>query len=161
MKLRYRPGGEHPQFVIYSDADWASDVIDRKSVLGSTAMFYGGPKSWSSKKHRLVATSSCESDYIAMLTCCKQGQWIAQVFRDLRFPQYIGKDTNKVQILGDNQGAIALTKNPHLHERPKHIDFYYHFVRDLAEQGKLDVAYVLTTDIVANGNDKTAAASRF
>ncbi|KAI1678126.1 Retrotran-gag-2 domain containing protein [Pyrenophora tritici-repentis] len=138
----------------YSDADWASDVVDRKSVSGSTAMFYGGPISWSSKKQRSVATSSCESEYIALSTCCKQGQWIAQVFRDLGFPKYIGKDTNKVQMLGDNQGAIALTKNPHLHERSKHIDVCYHYVRDLAEQGKLDVAYVPTAEMVADGMTK-------
>jgi len=154
MKLRYGPGGAHSQFVIYSDADWASDIVDRKSVSGSTAMFYGGPISWSSKKQRSVATSSCESEYMALSTCCKQGQWIAQVFRDLGFPKYIGKDTNKVQMLGDNQGAIALTKNPHLHERSKHIDVCYHFVRDLAEQGKLDVAYVPTADMVADGMTK-------
>jgi hypothetical protein len=117
-------------------------------------MFYGGPISWSSKKQRSVATSSCESEYMALSTCCKQGQWIAQVFRDLGFPKYIGKDTNKVQMLGDNQGAIALTKNPHLHERSKHIDVCYHFVRDLAEQGKLDVAYVPTADMVADGMTK-------
>jgi len=154
MKLRYGPGGAHSQFVIYSDADWASDAVDRKSVSGSTAMFYGGPISWSSKKQRSVSTSSCESEYIALTTCCKQGQWIAQVFRDLGFPKYIGKDTNKVQMLGDNQGAIALTKNPHLHERSKHIDVCYHFVRDMAEQGKLEVAYVPTADMVADGMTK-------
>ncbi|KAF7569560.1 UBN2 multi-domain protein [Pyrenophora tritici-repentis] len=139
LKLRYGPG---------------DDMVDRKSVSGSTAMFYGGPISWSSKKQRSVATSSCESEYIALSTCCKQGQWIAQMFRDLGFPKYIGKDTNKVQMLGDNQGAIALTKNPHLHERSKHIDVCYHFIRDLAEQGKLDVAYVPTADMVADGMTK-------
>ena len=154
MKLRYGPGGEHSQFVIYSDADWASDIVDRKSVSGSTAMFYGGPISWSSKKQRSVATSTCESEYIALSTSCKQGQWIAQVFRDLGFPKYIGKDINKVQMLGDNQGAIALTKNPHLHERSKHIDICYHFIRDLVEQGKLDIAYVPTTEMVADGMTK-------
>ena len=53
-------------------------------------------------------------------------------------------------MLGDNQGAIALTKNPHLHERLKHINVCYHFVQDIAEQGKLEVAYVLTANIVAN-----------
>jgi hypothetical protein len=42
MKLRYGPGRAHSQFVVYSDSDWASDAVDRKSVLGSTAMFYGG-----------------------------------------------------------------------------------------------------------------------
>jgi hypothetical protein len=57
-------------------------------------------------------------------------------------------------MLGDNQGAIALTKNPHLHERSKHIDVCYHFVRDMAEQGKLKVAYVPTTNMVADGMTK-------
>jgi hypothetical protein len=57
-------------------------------------------------------------------------------------------------MLGDNQGAIALTKNPHLHERSKHIDVCYHYVRDLVERGKLDVAYVPTADMVADGMTK-------
>jgi hypothetical protein len=28
MKLRYRLGGVHSQFVVYLDADWASDTVD-------------------------------------------------------------------------------------------------------------------------------------
>lgn len=154
QKLRYGPGGVHKNFTVYSDADWAGDKVDRKSVSGSVAMFYGGPISWSSKKQRSVATSSCESEYLALSTCAKQGQWIAQVFRDMGRSNYIGKDTNKIQMLGDNQGAIALVKNPHLHERSKHIDICYHFVRDLAEQGKLEVTYIPTFDMVADGMTK-------
>ena len=68
--------------------------------------------------------------------------------------KYIGKDMNTVQILRDNQGAIALVKNPHLYERSKHIDICYHFVRDLAEQGKLKVTYIPTFDMVADGMTK-------
>ena len=33
-------------------------------------------------------------------------------------------------ILEDNQGAIALTKNPEFHKHTKHIDIRYHFVRE-------------------------------
>jgi hypothetical protein len=57
-------------------------------------------------------------------------------------------------MLGDNQGAIALTKNSHLHKRSKHINVCYYFVRDIAEQGKLEVAYVPTADMVADGMTK-------
>jgi hypothetical protein len=74
IKLCYGPGGAHLQFIVYSDADWASDTVNQKSVLGSTAMFYRGLISWSSKKQQSVATLSCESKYIALLTCCMQGQ---------------------------------------------------------------------------------------
>ena len=109
-------------YKVYSDADWASDKFDRKSVSGSVIMFYGGPICWSSKKQRSVATSSCESEYMAMASCSKGGQWVAQIFRDLGYSKYIGSNPRLVQMRGDNQGAIALAKNPHLHERSKHID---------------------------------------
>lgn len=154
QKLRYGPGDPHDHFLIYSDADWASDKSDRKSVSGSLAMFYGGPISWSSKKQRSVATSSCEAEYIALSSSAKQGQWIAQILRDLGCPQYIRENTHTVHLLGDNQGAIALVKNPHLHERSKHIDICYHHIRDLVQKGNLEVSYISTRDMVADGLTK-------
>jgi hypothetical protein len=154
QKLRYGKGGVHEHFVVYSDADWASDKADRKSVSGSVTMFYGGPICWSSKKQRSVATSSCESEYMAMAMCAKLGQWLAQIFRDLQVARYIGKNANLVEMRGDNQGALALVKNPHLHERSKHIDICYHFIRDLAEKGKLNVEFIPTTEMVADGMTK-------
>jgi hypothetical protein len=154
QKLRFGPGGAHRGFVVYSDADWAGDKIDRKSVSGFVIMFYGGPISWGSKKQKSVATSSCESEYMALAMCAKQGQWISQIFRDLGLAEYIGKNLTTVQMLGDNQGSIALVENPHLHERSKHIDIAYHFIRDLAEQRKLQIDYIPTQDMVADGMTK-------
>ncbi|KAI1006420.1 hypothetical protein K3495_g1801 [Podosphaera aphanis] len=153
QKLRYGPEGANT-FKIYSDADWASDRTDRKSISGGVAMFYGGPISWSSKKQRSVSTSSCESEYIALSTSAKQGQWIAQVFRDLGRSRYIGKNPDRVQMYGDNQGALALVKNPHLHERSKHIDVCFHYIRDLAEKGRLVVDYIPTAEMIADGLTK-------
>ena len=90
-----------------------------------------------------------------------QGQWTAQVFRDLQMPNYIGKDGIKVDMRGDNQGAIALTKNPHLHERSKHIDVCYHYIRDLVEKGKLSIVYVPTSEMPADGFTKPLARVAF
>jgi hypothetical protein len=81
-------------------------------------------------------------------------QWLAQIFRDLQVARYIGKNANLVEMRGDNQGALALVKNPHLHERSKHIDICYHFIRDLAEKGKLNVEFIPTTEMVADGMTK-------
>ena len=50
QKLRFGPGGDK-HFVIFTDADWASDKSDRKSVSGGVGMFYGGPFCWMSKNH--------------------------------------------------------------------------------------------------------------
>jgi hypothetical protein len=120
------------------------------------ATFYGGPISWASKKQNSVATSSAESEYIAMAMFTKQGRWIAQVLKDLGRSQYIGKNGDTIQMLGDNQGALALAKNPHLHERSKHIDICYHFIRDLTEKGKVVTSYINTVDMVADGMTKPA-----
>ncbi|KAI1005177.1 hypothetical protein K3495_g3040 [Podosphaera aphanis] len=154
QKLRFGPGRAREYLTIYSDADWANDKSDRKSIFGSVAMFYGGPISWSSKKQRAVSTSSCESEYVALSACAKNGQWLAQLLRDVGRENYIGPDRKTVQMLGDNMGAIALTKNPHLNERSKHIDICHHYVRGLAKSGRLQVSYVPTSDMVADGMTK-------
>ncbi|KAI1002516.1 hypothetical protein K3495_g5684 [Podosphaera aphanis] len=160
QKLRYGPG-RGTQFGVYSDADWASDKADRKSVSWGVVMFYGGPISWLSSKQRSVATSSSESEYIALSTSAKQGHWVAQVFRDLKRSGHLGKNPDRVQMYSDNQVSLALVKNPHLHERSKHIDVCFHYIRDMAEKGKLIVEYIPTSEMIADGMTKPLARINF
>ncbi|KAI0992109.1 hypothetical protein K3495_g16077 [Podosphaera aphanis] len=142
----------------YTDADRASDKMDRKSISGGVGIFYSGPFAWASKKQNSVSTSSTESEYIALATFAKVGQWAAQVWKDLGVPHYINSSQERtVQMYGDDQGAVALVKNPHLHERSKHIDICYHTIQDLAEQKKLEVTYIPTANMVADGMTKPLA----
>ena len=60
-------------------------------------------------------------------------------------------------MLGDNQGALALTKNIHLNKRSKYINICYYFIRDLAEKGELKVNYIPIVEIVADGITKLLA----
>jgi hypothetical protein len=64
-------------------------------------------------------------------------------------------------MFGDNQGAIALTKNPHLHERLKHIDISYHFICDLAKRKQLEITYIPTDEMVTNRITKPLARVTF
>lgn len=160
QKIRYGPGGDK-NLAVYVDADWAQDKKGRKSVSACVAMLYGGPVSWSSKKQRSVSTSTCQAEYISFSSGSKQGQWLGQVLRDMGYPQYIGKDPSKIDMRGDNTGAIALVKNPHLHERSKHINICYHHVRDLEEQGKLQATYIPTKEMIADGLTKTLRSKDF
>jgi hypothetical protein len=61
----------------------------------------------------------------------------------------------------DNQGAIALTKNLYLYKRSKHIDISYHFIRDLAKRKQLEIIYILTDEMVADGITKPLARIAF
>ncbi len=42
-------------------------------------------------------------------------------------------------LLGDNQGAIALAKNPGDHPRTKHIQLRYHFIRFALADGQINL----------------------
>lgn len=50
----------------------------------------------------------------------------------------------------DNQSAISLSKNPVFHDRSKHIQIRYHFIRDCVEEGSVAVEHVRTGDQLAD-----------
>ena len=158
--FRFGAGGES-SLAEYSDADWASDRNDQKSVTGAAGILCGGAIFWLSRKQKSVATSTAEAEYMAMAITAKLGQWIAQVLRDMGYPHYIAKNAITVQTRGDNQGAIHLVKNPILSNRSKHIDISYHYVRDLAEKKRTAVDYVPTNEMIADGLTKPLPRSNF
>jgi hypothetical protein len=47
------------------------------------------------------------------------------------------------------------------HERTKHIDIKYHFVRDVIEEGKLKVYKISTHDNPANMMTKSVPVAKF
>jgi hypothetical protein len=61
----------------------------------------------------------------------------------------------------DNKSAVALCKNPVYHERTKHIDIKYHFIRSCYEEGQLDVDYVRTEEQLADILTKALGFVRF
>jgi len=66
-----------------------------------------------------------------------------------------------VNIRGDNQGALALVKNPYLHERSKHINICHYFIRDLVDKARISVTYIPTEDMAADGLTKPLARVAF
>lgn len=58
----------------------------------------------------------------------------------------------------DNKCTISLIKNPVLHDRSKHIETRYHFIRECAERGLITVEYIHTEEQL--GDIFTKALSR-
>jgi hypothetical protein len=50
----------------------------------------------------------------------------------------------------DNKSALALAKNPVLHDRSKHIDIRFHFIRDYINNGALVMDFIRTNDQLAD-----------
>ena len=53
-------------------------------------------------------------------------------------------------MMEDNQGAIALAKNPIAHSRTKHIDIRFHFIREARENGLIQIKYCPTEEMLAD-----------
>jgi len=61
----------------------------------------------------------------------------------------------------DNQSVIHLSKNQMYHERTKHIDVRYHFLRDIISQGNIIVKKIGTSDNAANMFTKPIPICKF
>ena len=79
----------------------------------------------------MVADSTCESEYIAASEAAKEAAWLKNFIGDLGVVPSISEP---VEIFCDNEGAVALTKEPKCHGKSKHIERKYHFVRHKVEE---------------------------
>ncbi|GJV32405.1 retrovirus-related pol polyprotein from transposon TNT 1-94 [Tanacetum coccineum] len=120
----------------YFDSDYAGCNLDRKSTIGGCQIFGGKLVCWSAKKQSSVAMSSVEAEYVAAAGCCAQVLWIKSQLADYDVLY------DKVPIFCDNTSAIAISNNPVLHSRTKHIDIRYHFIRDHILKGDIELHFV-------------------
>ncbi len=114
---------EKPRLEIYTDVDWAGNEETRKRTSGYSAMLIGCPVFFSSKRQSIIAQSSKEAEYIAASKATKEAVCIGRLLEKL-----CQSDIDPIPLNFDNQGSIALTKNPENHQRTKQIDVRYHYI---------------------------------
>ena len=54
----------------------------------------------------------------------------------------LGYKVGPLPICSDNQGALFVSENAVTEKRTKHIDIRYHYIRDVIEQGHVEVLFV-------------------
>ena len=52
--------------------------------------------------------------------------------------------------MADNQGCVKLAENILSTSRAKHIEIRFHYVRDMCEQGKIELVYEPTATMTAD-----------
>ena len=57
---------------------------------------------------------------------------------------------HSIQLYYDNQLATRSAENPIFHARTKHVELYYHFVREKTLQGEVNLKYVNTYNQVVD-----------
>jgi hypothetical protein len=120
----------------YTDSDWARCVSDRKSTsrccfnLGSTMT------SWQSRKQSNIALCT---EYITVSSTSCESIWLRKSLTGL-----FDLEMEATVILCDNQSCIKMTENPVFQDKSKHIEIWYHFIRDMVQRGAIKLQYVGT-----------------
>lgn len=140
----------------WADADWANNRQDRKSITGWVAKLNGDPISWSSKKQRIVAQSTCEAELYAEAAAIQEVLWLRGLLSELGLHVQMGS-----LVHGDNQSTIAVSKNGVRSERTKHVDVKYHFVTETIESGQVQLKWVSTKEQHADIFTKALPAPAF
>jgi hypothetical protein len=129
LGVKYCAGrGIKLELIGYSDSDMAGDKVDRKSTSGMIYFLSNGVVCWQSAKQKVVALSSCEAEYIAASMTATQGVWLSRLMEGL-----LGKENDTPLLFVDNKATISLIKNPVLHDRSKHIEIRFHYIRECSE----------------------------
>ena len=135
--LTFHPSTALGALVAYSDVDWVGCLDTCCSTSGYSIYLGGNLVSWSAKKQPTVSHCTCESEYRALALIATKLLWLTHLLGDLKV-----SILQQPLLLCDNKSAIFLSSNSVSHERAKHVELDYHFLRELVLAGKLRTQYV-------------------
>lgn len=139
----------------YCDSDFAADLDRRRSTTGYVFTVRENTVSWKSGLQPIVVLSTTEAEYIAQTEVVKEVVWIKGMVSDMGF------EVEKASIWCDSQSAICLSKNNVFHERTKHMAVKYNFIRDVIEEGEVEVYKIHTSRNLADIQNKSVPVKKF
>ena len=172
--LKYVKGNSLELFG-FSDSDYANEM-DSVSVSGYAFKLNENSAliSWRSAKQKLPATSTTESEYMALHEAVNEALFLRELFGELTAytteadRALMGnndvdrlKDLPPVNIWSDNQGAIQLAQHKTYHRRTKHIGVKFHAVRYYLRNNFIKLLYVPTNDNLADIFTKPLVGTKF
>ncbi|MBW0535985.1 hypothetical protein O181_075700 [Austropuccinia psidii MF-1] len=120
--------GDNSSIIAYCDADWGSNYDSR--LFSGSCVFLYGLVGWKTTKQEVVALSSTEAGYHLISNCCHNVCWLLELVSDLGLSM-------KATLFCDNQGALALLKNPLYQHRTRHIKLHLHWCRQFWKKALL------------------------
>ena len=147
-----------PSLIRYCDSDYANDPgpDGRRSVAGHCFSMGSGMLSWSSKKQKTIADLTCAAEYMAASEAGRELVWLRTLLRELGF-----EPSHATPLLCDNSAAVLLCGDQAFHNRVKHLDVKYHWIRERVENGELIVGHIASSGNVADILTKALPGPQF
>jgi hypothetical protein len=147
MELCLGGSSSAPALIGYCDSDYANDPgpEGRRSVAGYCFTLGSGMVSWSSKKQKTLADSTCAAEYMAASEAGRELVWLRTLLHELGFGSSL-----PTPLLCDNSAAVVLCGDQAFHNRVKHLDVKYHWIRERVENKELIVGRIPSSGNVAD-----------
>ena len=148
--LRYRSGegGEDLQpMVVSTDASFAPEHEQFRSVTGIIVQHRGNALQWVSMRQPFVSQSTCEAELIAFAEGFQDGESVNAVL------QLLEVLTNK-KLVGDCKAALSQITQETGPWRTRHLRLRAAGLRDAVKQGDWSIAHLPGAQLVADGGTK-------
>ena len=142
-----------------SDASFADDLEIRRSTEGYLFKLFGGPIDWKSRKQQTVTTSTTEAELLALQHAAKEIQAWKHLFNEIEFDTEQAEDTLEC----DNRQSVRLITldNPVIKTNIRHIHISELWIRQEQREGRINVSWVDTNRMEADGLTKPLPKSKF
>ena len=140
----------------YVDLDWLGSAIDRKRTSGCCFSIGSSVISWFSRKQSCVALSTTEAEYVAACSASCEAVWLRKLLSDL-----FDLQPDATCIYCNNQSCVKLSENPLFHDKSKHIEIKFHYIRDMVQRGAVKLQYVATKEQIADVLTKPLMRAKF
>ena len=112
--------------------------------------------SWCRRKQTSVALSTVEAEYIKLSVVVREVVWLRKLLTDL-----FDYEMDSTVIHCDNQSCLKLSENLVFHDKSKHIEIKYHYIRDMVQRKAVHVQYLSTHEQVVDVFTKPLARTKF
>jgi hypothetical protein len=132
-------GNPEFEFIIKgrSDANYATDTSNRRSVSGYSVFLEEAPVAMKSVGQRSVTLSTAEAELAAATACAQEMLYVMRVLES------IGLRVKKPMMLEiDNKGAVDLANNWSVGGRTRHVEVRQYFLRELKEENVILTMWV-------------------
>nr|CAN75946.1 hypothetical protein VITISV_012979 [Vitis vinifera] len=147
---------DHQSIEVYTDADWAGAVDDRRSTSGYFTFVGGNLVTWKSKKQNVVARSSAEAEFRGMALGLCEALWLRLLLQDLG---YLSKQP--IQLFCDNKAACDIAHNQVQHDRTKHVEVDRFFIKEKLDDKIVELPKIRSENQLADILTKAVSSQVF
>jgi hypothetical protein len=147
----------------YTDASWADNYSDATSTSGSYVTWSGCLLAWKSVKQRVIATSSMESEFIAMNECLSEIKSLVFLLENLSSTHFratmdsasqdtidLVREAARIHVKGDNMAAIKIGNQDVNTKRSRMVNVKFHLLKEAVVDKLIDFRYVCSKENIAD-----------